>query len=760
MGEKKRRQSAQRAGSPAYFTELLRRALRGLEAGDRAGAEAAFSEVLSAPTEDADVLHGAGLLALRLARPGEAEKLLRRAIERRPGDAGPRVALATAYRHLGRPGPATEELLHALQIDPRLAQAHANLGRLLLESGSIADAARSFERALAIRGDYPDALAGMGAALRLLGQYDLAVFNLERALAIDPAFHQAHATLAETRFSQAAIGDASRLMGLGLESISAALRLCPENPLYWAQYSDTIRFFSLRHPLEAATRELLARALEHPGVDVGNLVRPIASFASAHPSALELKRRLAPSGGFDGVDWAGAKWLVQDVLSEPLLLRLLEVVVLRSVFLERLIGFARRATLHELAARPEAEPSLALNIITAIAQQSFNTEYVHDETAAELAELERLREAILAARSAGKPAPLAWYAAYAAYRPLRTLEGADRVALDLEPTALGPLAQAQILEPLTELQLGAAIPALSSAASAMSSSVQSQYESNPYPRWLRIQANFAPGTLAQILRELFPRADLEGVPDAAARILVAGCGTGYNSIGTARRFAASTLLAVDLSLPSLAYAKRKTLELGIGNIEYRQGDILALGSIAERFDLVECSGVLHHLEDPLAGWRILCSVLRPRGLMRIGLYSEAARAHVPRARELIAAQGFQPTAEGIRRCRAAILERQDDPLLAKFAHSEDFFSLSGCRDLLFNVQEHRFTLPRIAAAIEGLGLAFIGFEFPDAGATAARYRAEFPDDAALTDLEKWHRFETAHPDSFARMYQFWVRKRD
>ena len=97
------------------------------------------------------------------------------------------------------------------------------------------------------------------------------------------------------------------------------------------------------------------------------------------------------------------------------------------------------------------------------------------------------------------------------------------------------------------------------------------------------------------------------------------------------------MLAVDLSLTSLAYAVRKTRELGIGNIEYRQADILALGALTERFDVVDCTGVLHHLADPVAGWRILCSLLRPGGLMRIGLYSEQARRHVVRAREFIAA---------------------------------------------------------------------------------------------------------------------------
>jgi len=33
------------------------------------------------------------------------------------------------------------------------------------------------------------------------------------------------------------------------------------------------------------------------------------------------------------------------------------------------------------------------------------------------------------------------------------------------------------------------------------------------------------------------------------------------------------------------------------------------------------------------------------------------------------------------------------------------------------------------------------------------------DDRALSDFDNWHRLETSKPDTFALMYQFWVRKR-
>jgi 2-polyprenyl-3-methyl-5-hydroxy-6-metoxy-1,4-benzoquinol methylase len=204
---------------------------------------------------------------------------------------------------------------------------------------------------------------------------------------------------------------------------------------------------------------------------------------------------------------------------------------------------------------------------------------------------------------------------------------------------------------------------------------------------------------------------------------------------------------------------RKTHELGLANVEYRQADLTALGAVDERFDVVECSGVLHHLHDPLAGWRTLRGLVRPSGLMRIGLYSEIARRHVVRSRELIAAEGFTATPEGIRSCRAAILARcSDDPLLARVARGADFYSLSGCRDLLFHVQEARFSIAQLGEMMAELDLAFLGFEFPDER-TPAEYRAQFPGEFALADLGNWQRFEESRPDTFAQMYQFWARAR-
>ena len=215
------------------------------------------------------------------------------------------------------------------------------------------------------------------------------------------------------------------------------------------------------------------------------------------------------------------------------------------------------------------------------------------------------------------------------------------------------------------------------------------------------------------------------------------------------------MLAIDLSRNSLAYAKRKSRELGVDNIEFAHGDILELNQLADRFDLIESVGVLHHLKNPLDGWRVLTNLLKPNGIMRIGLYSQLARRSIHQARDYFHDMGFSATPAGIREARQALLSNKPD-LAANFVKTEDFFSVANCRDLFFNVQEKCFTIPEIAHMLEELGLVFLGFEFYGDGQTIQRFRERYGPGAPMRDLDKWHSFEQIYPDTFLRMYEFYV----
>ena len=178
-----------------------------------------------------------------------------------------------------------------------------------------------------------------------------------------------------------------------------------------------------------------------------------------------------------------------------------------------------------------------------------------------------------------------------------------------------------------------------------------------------------------------------------------------------------------------------------------------------QFDLIESAGVLHHLGDPMAGWKVLVDLLKPGGLMKIGLYSETARQHIVTGRSMIAEMGYTSSAEDIRRCRQEIITKTEngDRSLEKVFSMRDFCSLSECRDLLFHVQEHRFTIPQIIDALDVLNLKFLGFEMQDQS-VIKKFKEFYMKKNDLASLTLWHEFEKDHPDFFIGMYQFWCQK--
>jgi SAM-dependent methyltransferase len=439
-----------------------------------------------------------------------------------------------------------------------------------------------------------------------------------------------------------------------------------------------------------------------------------------------------------------------QAVAHPMLLALIENSLVPEPTLETCLRALRRRALEAWASGPlSASPRLA-ELACALAQQCFLNEYVWPETAAETAVVARLAERVRAGDASALELAL-----LAAYRPLAAIPALARPAAAGE--AFERLWRRQVAEPAEEARLRAEIPVLTAISDPTSRAVQAQYEENPYPRWHRVPASLAsPFPMRRALRTLFPHLDPARFAVAEAPdVLIAGCGTGFQAAITAARNPAGRILAIDLSRASLAYAMRRCAELGLTNLRFAQADVLQLGGLPERFDMIECTGVLHHLRDPLAGWRVLASLLKRGGVMRIALYSEIGRRSVVAARELIARHGLGADREGIRAARQLIFAQPDASPVRPLVHSPDLYSASGVRDLVLHVQEHRFTAAQLADSIRALGLEFLGFELADRGVPRA-YRERFPEDPTAVSLETWGRFEAEHPHVFAGMYQFWA----
>ena len=395
-----------------------------------------------------------------------------------------------------------------------------------------------------------------------------------------------------------------------------------------------------------------------------------------------------------------------------------------------------------------------------LALQCFTNEYVLSETDEEKVSVEELEKEIERHLEEGQDIPSSSVVALGAYRPLYEFPWAEKLCEREWADDIKEVITRQISEPREEQSLRSQIPSLTPIHNTVSQSVREQYEENPYPRWIKaglIGTDRAIGAILAGPPHRFDLGDYES-PESP-EILVAGCGTGQHALGTASRFSNARVLAIDLSLSSLSYAKRKTQELGISNIDYAQADIMELGTLGRQFDVIESIGVLHHLGDPVAGWRVLVDLLRPGGLMKIGLYSESARQHIVAGRSFIAGKGYTTTLEDIRRCRDDMIAIGEDGnnKMAKITRGLSFFSVSEFRDLLFHVQEHRFTLPEIDEALQALKLKFLGFEMRHEDVLKA-FKGSHPDQETLTSLSRWHEFELETPDAFRGMYQFWCKK--
>jgi len=716
------------------------------EQGKRKEAEASYRRALALQPNLGGAHNNLGALLYEQGKLDEAVVCYRDALALQPDYAEALNNLGAALCRRGELDEGEACIRRALVLKPDFAGAHDNLGTLLWERGKLEEAEASTRRALALAPGFTGALASLGSMLKDQGRLDEAIAAYRRLLQIEPEDIDGLNGLAS---ALAARGDAAA----ALETVHRSLRI-RETANAKRIFVDIAKQVHWTND-NAQARHAMARALTEPWARPGELARTAALLIkqSAHTGACVARAAHAWPRSLPAPDLfgpGGAAMLADD----GLLLALLVSAQNTDVELERFLTMARRILLE---AGDDADGA-GLEFYAALARQCFINEYVFFHSEEEIRRAAELRDALAASLETGTPVSSLRLLAVAAYFPLHSLSGAARLLDRAWPEHVAAVLAQQVREPQEEAQLRAAIPRLTPIENAVSRLVQNQYEENPYPRWVRMRPVEKANTIAGYLRQKFPAAAFQRKSGGEiVDFLSAGCGTGQLPLDIAQGVAAR-VLAIDLSLSSLGYARRKARELGLTRIEFAQADLLELGATGRSFDVVECSGVLHHLADPFAGWRALLSLLRPGGFMLVGLYSEMARRGVVEARRFIAQRGYGTSTDDIRRCRQDLLDldQSGDRSRELGAAFGDFFGVSSCRDLLFHVQEQQTRLPAIAAFLRDNGLTFLGFETDNA--TIQAYRRRFSGDPAATDLHHWEAFENDNPDTFSGMYVFWIQK--
>ena len=411
------------------------------------------------------------------------------------------------------------------------------------------------------------------------------------------------------------------------------------------------------------------------------------------------------------------------------------VAVVCNPDLEKFLAACRLALLRGRRDRT-ARPAL-LGFACALARQCYINEYVYaTDRRRGGARARHLRDRLEAALAAGAAVPPLWVAMVGSLFPVaRASLRRRRCWRGHGPIRSQRCSCGRCASRARRRRCAPRIPQLTPIEDATSQAVQAQYETNPYPRWVSTAVPQPFASVETFLREMLPAAPVRasaksGSPD----VLIAGCGTGQHAIMTARQYRdARARDRPEPREPRLCAARTRALGL---DIEYAQADIMRLGALGRNFDLIESNGVLHHMADPYAGWRVLLSLLRPGGFMRIGLYSERARWGVVEARAFIAQArlwrdaGRDPALPP--RPDAARRRTGRDAMARNIMWFNDFYSTSECRDLLFHVQEHRMTLPQIKAFLVAQDAAIprlrdrSGHEAPIRGALSVRHDNDRP----------------------------------
>ena len=169
--------------------------------------------------------------------------------------------------------------------------------------------------------------------------------------------------------------------------------------------------------------------------------------------------------------------------------------------------------------------------------------------------------------------------------------------------------------------------------------------------------------------------------DIKSNVLVAGCGMGQQAVAYGSKVTKSSITGIDLSKTSLSYAQRKAAELNSTKISFIQGDILEIKKLGQNFDVILCSGVLHHMEDPDLGLSRLTDILSPGGMIKLGLYSETARPVIFDARFALDKYGFDRTKSNLRLMRNYLLSSAY-PRFRELSKMSDMYSTSEFHDLI------------------------------------------------------------------------------
>ncbi len=250
--------------------------------------------------------------------------------------------------------------------------------------------------------------------------------------------------------------------------------------------------------------------------------------------------------------------------------------------------------------------------------------------------------------------------------------------------------------------------------------VQDHYLDYPYPhrnpedektRLMKIYGDY----LGEINHWLF-----EGKKDFTKnfRVLIAGGGTGDSTIYLAEQLKDTNadIIYLDFSKNSMKIAQERAKNRGLTNITWLNDSILNIPDLKlGKFDYIQCSGVLHHLENPDAGLKALSDSLTDDGGMGIMVYAQIGRTAVYQVQDImkIVNEGVESRQEEVKNGWEVV---NNLPATSWYSRGKDLlsdhinFGDVGMYDMFLHKQDRAYTVPQIYEFVEKAKLNFVEFQ--------------------------------------------------
>ncbi len=676
--------------------------------------------------------------------------------------------LALLYKQTGRYDKAIDLYKKIISTHPSHADALSNLGNLLKELGNLKEAKEYSEKAITLNPNCAYANLNLSSILIDLSRLDEAEIYIRKAIDISPELKKAHFNLAVIEMNKGELINAEKNMLTEIrlnknyceaynvlstilieqkryeESMQMCINAIRINPQIQSSYMillQIVKQADLNKITRANLRHILNLLISRSDLDIQELFR---AFDYIYKDICILESNKNSSSETRQCQY-------NELIHEKLFINALAKIRFTKVGWEKYLTHVRKILLVVINKDRNSISRNQIELTKGIAKQCFLNEYIYEIDSQE-------KDCIIRMISSCKDKEVdeLVISIIACYLPIYSFfkEIKSIINYKSKSTSFNELLKIQLYDPLIERKLAIAINENTSLNNKISKKVKTQYEKNPYPRWTYTefinQQKLARSCV--INSEIKPNTIRERYIPDQPKVLIAGCGTGRQVI-QAQRYRNAIITAIDVSTSSLGYAQRKANEYGIKNVEFLEMDILNINQLNYKFDIIECSGVLHHMEHPIDGLSRLTERLKSSGYLKLGLYSQYGRADVIKAKTIIKSENIKPSEKEIKTFRNKIINGQYDGL-DKLAQRLDFYSISECIDLLFNVKEHRFNITDIKKILSYTNLEFLGFFIDEE--IKSIYQESYPKDDSLTCLVHWNEFEKNNPNIFRDMYQFWT----